>query len=109
MRETPSNREQVYDDLIAPKLLELAELCKQHDMSFVSMVEWDRHAYGRTVYLAEGAGFEIRLMETLGRSKGNLDTFIMVCMRYAEVHGHNSLILQQMGIPTEPKGDVRAN
>lgn len=109
MLDAPNEREKIYDDVIAPKLLEIAELCKQHDMSFVSMIEWDRHAYGRTVYLAEGSGFEIRLMETLGRAKGNLDTFLMACIKHAHVHGHSSLILQQMGVPLEPTGDERAN
>jgi hypothetical protein len=94
--------EQYYDDVIAPKLKELAALCQEKGIAFICQVEWEPGEAGRTVFLPKGASWQIRLAETAMRAKGNVDNLFLACSKYAAVHGHSSLVMKNMGVPMEP-------
>lgn len=104
-----TEKEQYYDDVIAPKLKELAELCQAKEIAMVCQVEWVPGECGRTVTLPKGASFSIRLSETAMRANGNLDNLFFACAKYAQIHGHNSIVMQQMGVPPEPTVGSDAN
>ena len=53
-------REQFYDEKIAPDLLRLGKLCQDNGLSFVAGVEWDPDEVGRTAALTKNAGEGIR-------------------------------------------------
>lgn len=104
-----SEREQYYDDVIAPKLKELADLCQAKEFAMVCQVEWEPGECGRTVTLPKWASFQIRLAETAMRAKGNVDNLFLACAKYAAVHGHDSLVMKNMGVPMEPTVGSDAN
>jgi hypothetical protein len=93
---TPEEREAIYDAEIAPALLKLAARCEECGMSFVAEVEWNpaESAGGRTVTLAEGSSFAVRLVEIAARVQGNVDALIIALQKYARTHGNNSMFLR---------------
>lgn len=104
-----SEKERYYDEVIAPKLKELAELCHAKEIAMICQVEWEPGECGRTVTLPKGASWSIRLAETAMRAQGNVDSLFLACAKYAQIHGHNSLVMQQMGVPPEPTVGPDAN
>lgn len=99
---TPEEREAFYDSEIAPGLMGLAKKCQDNGLSIAAVVEWDPGETGRTVALAANAGFGLRMTEVAIRSAGNVDALIMALMKYATEHGHSSMCLKQLGVPTSP-------
>lgn len=97
-----SEREQYYDDVIAPKLKEIAQLCQDKGLALICQVEWEPGETGRTVTLPPGSSWQIRMAETAMRCRGNIDTLFIALAKYAREHGHSSVVLQQMGVPTDP-------
>jgi len=101
-----TDKEQYYDDEIAPKLAELAKDAQAHGLSFLAVVEWAPGEHGRTCYTAEGMQGLPFLMANLAAScGGNVDAFWMAVQRYARKHGHESIFLHQQGIPAVPNGN----
>ena len=101
----------IYDDLIEPRMFELVALCKQHNISCEVAIEFNKGKVGCNVYLTADASWGMRLVEATMRCKGNIDQLIMACAQYARIHGHDSVFLQNMGIPRsgEPEETARAN
>jgi hypothetical protein len=91
---TAEEREQFYDREIAPALLELARKCQDNGISIAAMVEWEPGDTGRTVALAAGSGFGIRMVEMAMRTHGNVDSLIFALMKYGREHGHSSACLR---------------
>lgn len=104
---TPEEREQFYDQEIAPVLMSLAGKCQDNGLSITAMVEWEPGETGRTAALTANAGFGIRMAETAMRSHGNVDSLILALMKYGTEHGHSSASLHLLGVPTVPNGDHR--
>jgi hypothetical protein len=103
------DKEQYYDDVIAPKLKEIAQLCQEKEIAMICQVEWVPGEAGRTVTLPKGASWQIRLAETAMRANGNVDNLFLACAKYAAVHGHESLVMKNMGVPMEPTVGSDAN
>jgi hypothetical protein len=57
---TPQEKEAFYDEHIAPKLLELGQLCKDKELDFLACVEWEPGEGGTTACLGAGAGENMR-------------------------------------------------
>jgi hypothetical protein len=97
------NKEKLYDEEIAPKLLELCKLAQKHGMSFVACVEYDptNAGYGRTEWQAPDEGGKLsaaqRLVHWAARSEGNIDRLMMAVDRHGREHGHSSIYLQMAG------------
>lgn len=85
---TPVEREAVYDAEIAPALMAIAKRCEDCGMSIVAEVEWNpaELAGGRTVALAEGSSFAIRLVKLAAEVKGNIDG-MLIALRKSNVPG----------------------
>ena len=98
-----SEREKYYDEVIAPKLMEVAKLCEEHGLGMACQVEWEPGETGSTIALPKGSSFNIRLVEAAMRCRGNLDTLMIACAKHARMHGHSTLALAQMGVPTTPE------
>lgn len=95
-------KEEIYDQIIAPKLLEIGQLCQQHDLPFVAAVEYEPYSLGRTAYWDKGAGIAIKTVDWAVQSHGNGDTLIWAMMRYATEYGHASACLRILGVPETP-------
>ncbi|MFD1792101.1 hypothetical protein ACFSE0_10675 [Ochrobactrum teleogrylli] len=97
-----TENEKFYDDIIAPRLHQLAEECKQRGMSFVANVEYDPGATASTILLAENSGYHARLMCTAAQCGENVDGLIFAIMKHAREHGHSSLCLKMLGVSPTP-------
>jgi hypothetical protein len=103
----PSDNENFYDQHIAPKLAELGKQCQERGMSFIAMVEYDPGETGQTVMLPVGSSYQIRLAETAMRCHGNVDLLWNAIVKHAWEHGHNSIYLNQAGVPLTPEEPER--
>lgn len=97
-----SDKEDFYDQHIAPELLRLVKLAEENGISLIAMAEWEPGETGRTAALQSSAGFAIRMAEAAMRSLGNVDSFMLAMTRYAREHGHNSIYMANAGVPGVP-------
>ena len=72
-----SENEIYYDDVIAPKLAEIADLCEERGMSMVCDVEYEPGETGSTRLLQANPGAKMFLSFAASRCRGNIDAFIM--------------------------------
>jgi len=103
------SKEQIYDQQIAPLMSQIAEICQQHEINLQATFflrqennqteEIDEIWY--TTELSSNAPAGIRLMGYLAASRGNLDKFLIKCLRDSALHGHQSVFLQTLGIESE--------
>lgn len=94
--------EEFYDAEIAPKLLELCNLCGDRGMSLVAAVEFAPNMVGETSRLVEGHGVEMRMAYLGIKARGNIDSLVIEVARRAHEVGHSSMILSRIGVPTTP-------
>ena len=94
--------EKYYDEVIAPKLLEVSRLLSAKGMSFVAQVEYDFGETGRIEYLDSGASTKQKTVHWAARSNGNVDALFMAIERSSRIAGHSSIYLTQLGIPYTP-------
>jgi len=86
-------RERVYDQQIAPLLLQAAQLCQQHDMPLVAQVEYQPGDFGLTYYLKPEHGLSMHLLYWAAKAKNNFDAFMRPVLNHAEERGHTSSYL----------------
>lgn len=96
-----SEKEDFYDQEIAPKLLALCKECQDRGVSFVAKVEWEPGESGMTAFVAEGAGIALLIASWAAKANGNADALIMALMKHGREYGHNSACLQQLGVDTK--------
>lgn len=99
--------EQVYDEQIAPKLLEVRKLCEQHGLPLVAQVEYAPGDFGMTKFLPEQSNLAMLLMNSAAMCKNNVDSLFIAIERHAREHGHSSVYLHRLGIPLQPKGEAK--
>lgn len=78
--------EEWYDREIAPKLLELSNLCGNRGMSFVSTVEYAPGKRSRTQRLTPSAGLEMNMLALCAASGLNVDGYMIGLIRYCREH-----------------------
>lgn len=100
---TEQEREQFYDDEIAPALLDLMRRCTERGLSFLAVVEWAPEANGRTRGIVPGSGLGIRFADAAVQAGNNVDALFFAIAKYAHQHGHSSIFLSQMGVPLQPE------
>jgi hypothetical protein len=101
--------EKYYDEVIAPKLSELAKDAQAHGLNFLALVEWAPGEHGRMHYCVEGTqGLPLRMANWAAKCNGNVDSFWMAVQRYAMKYGHGSVFLTQQGIPCTPNAPDQA-
>ncbi len=93
------DREQFYDRDIAPKLLELALACESNGISMACVADFGGETSSTTVTLQAGSPVWIRLVYVAMRARENVDALFFAIMKHAREHGHNSIMLSQLGIP----------
>lgn len=99
--------EQIYDEQIAPLLLEVGKICQTHGLPLVAQVEYEPGEMGLTKFLPAGSGMAMEMMNKAARCRNNVDSLIMWLMAHAKEHGHSSIFLMQLGVPVKP-GQVPA-
>ena len=104
-----SEREDFYDQEIAPSLLALCKRCQDRGISFAAKVEWEPGESGTTAFVAEGAGIGMLTAAWAAEANGNADSLIMAMMKHAHEHGHNSACLHLLGVYTEPEAAKAAD
>jgi len=88
--------EQEYDEVIAPKLAEVAKLCTEMGMSIIARVEWQPGESGITQVVPEGAGIGQKMTQLAAHSHGNVDKFCIEMVKRFDVsqslflHRHKS-------------------
>lgn len=69
----------------------------------LAVVEWAPNEIGRTLSLQAGSGFGIRMTDAAAQANGNIDSFMIPMQRHAHKHGHSSIVLKLLGVPTTPE------
>jgi hypothetical protein len=88
--------EKIYDEQIAPLLLEVATLCKEHGLPMVATVWFDGEDSGTTRIPPEGEHPPFVLAHAACRSRGNLDSLCMALSRAYPMGTHNSIVLAML-------------
>jgi hypothetical protein len=100
---TPEQREALYDDQIAPLLAQAGRLAEANGMSMTCVVEFNPGKTGETHTLAEGHDYKVGLAYVAIACHGNVDALFLAVSKHARQHGHSSLYLSRMDIPTTPE------
>jgi len=97
------NTEEIYDEKIAPILLELSRICTEFEIPFCAAVEFDGGESGQgvgksfsKVDFTEG-GVDMAMIYLAMRARGNLDAFMINVSKLPHAEGHNSMALFMMG------------
>ena len=92
--------EKVYDEEVAPLLLEAGRICERNGMPIVARVQYGPDDVGDTCFLGESPSYATQLVYWAIQVKGNLDMLMMLASRHADQHGHNSVFLASLGEAT---------
>ncbi len=103
---TDEDREAVYDEEIAPLLMQAAKLCEQHGLPIVAVVWYSDIGHGRTTVCPDGAppgsmpGFT--LVNAAAQCEGNLDRLVIGLSRSVPKDRNNSAVLAMLRGRTPP-------
>lgn len=95
------NKEQFYDEQIAPKLFALAKECEEHGLSFLALCEYGADKTASTRTLQPDASWSMRMADLAVRAHGNVDSMMMAIEKHARHWGHSSIYLTLRGIPAQ--------
>lgn len=79
--------ETIYDEQIAPLLLQAGELCEQNGLAMVAVVEYEKEKRGETRVLPDGAGLAMLMLSMLAASGNNIDQFLINVIRFCNREG----------------------
>jgi len=79
--------ETIYDEQIAPLLLQAGKLCEQHGLAMVAVVEYEKEKRGETRVLPDGAGLAMLMLSMLAASGNNIDQFLIGVIRLCNREG----------------------
>lgn len=79
--------EKLYDEIIAPELKRLSEICQANGMPFVALVEYEPGQEGRTEYLPDTASLPMVIATMAARCDANVDALCISISRYCERKG----------------------
>lgn len=94
--------EAIYDELIAPKLAEVAKLCMEHKLSIVAVVEYAPGERGETRALQPDAGLGMVVVSHAAKCGENIDGLVIGMKRYAQANGiktDSSIVLTRLSPP----------
>lgn len=97
-----SDNEKFCDDVIAPRLQDVANLCRERGMSLLATIEHDYGAMNSSILLHRTHSFAMTMIAAAQQASGNVDALIFALMKHGKEYGHNSLCLQQLGISCTP-------
>jgi len=81
-----AERDAFYDELIAPKLAEIAGECADHGISFVAAADTGS-VLNETCRYADGWSFAFKLVQLAAHAAGNVDRLMIDLVRYANEYG----------------------
>lgn len=85
--------EKLYDDVIAPKLLEVSRLCKDAGMPMLATVWFDGESSGTTRTLPSEPHPPFTLAHAANRCGGNIDRLCMALAREVPDGAEQSVVL----------------
>jgi hypothetical protein len=100
-----NEQEKYYDEVIAPKLLEISQDALKHGLNNLFLVEYSKNMVGATISFNGDQCLRLLMARWAIECHGNVDSFWMAIQRHATKHGHSSIFLQQQGIPLQPEGN----
>lgn len=104
-----ADKEQFYDEVIAPQLAEIAKSCEARGLSFLAFCEYEAGSYGHTSQIQPEpeSSFAIRLIDAAGQARGNIDGLFFAVYRWAEKRGRigESLVLKMLDQLGEAESD----
>ena len=99
--------EEIYDNEIAPKLLEVAEFCKTLKISFLAVVEWSPGKIGITDVQTPEECLSMMMVHHCVKTVPNIDGYCIGLNRYAkenDIDVSNSIIMSLLRRRTICKG-----
>lgn len=97
--------EAIYDEQIAPLLMQAGQICEQHGLAMVAVVEYGKEARGETRLLPDGSGLAMHMLSMLAASGNNIDSFLIKLIRFCNAEGmplHQSMFLSKYATPPSP-------
>ncbi|MGI0646786.1 hypothetical protein ACRCPS_17375 [Pseudomonas aeruginosa] len=82
MNTTPTDNEAFYDQVIAPELKRLGELCSDHKMSLLAVVQVGPDLFGRTANLQDDRSLAMSMLDLCARSGVNVDQYVFALLRH---------------------------
>jgi hypothetical protein len=79
--------EAIYDEKIAPLLMQAGKLCEEHGLAMVAVVEYEPGKRGETRVLPDGGGLAMTMLSLLAKAGENVDSYMIWLTRYAREHG----------------------
>ncbi|CAL62445.1 Hypothetical protein HEAR2314 [Herminiimonas arsenicoxydans] len=79
--------EQHYDEVIAPKLVEIAELCIAAGMSFIATVEYEPTKRGTTRVIGPNSCLAMHMQNHCANTAPNIDGYIFGIAKYCNREG----------------------
>lgn len=79
--------EEIYDEQIAPLLLQAVQLCEKHGLAMVAVVEYAKEERGTTRVLPDGSGLAMRMLSMLAASGNHIDSFLMAVIKFCNREG----------------------
>jgi hypothetical protein len=92
--------EAIYDEKIAPLLMQAGKLCEEHGLAMVAVVEYEPGKRGETRMLPDGSGLAMKMLSMLAMAGENVDGYMIGLTRYAKKHGidtSGSIFLSRFG------------
>ena len=99
-----SENEVYYDEVIAPKLAEVAKLCGAREMSIVADVEYEPGETGHTRLVQKDPGAKMFISYVASCCGGNIDRFIMGVYNHMEKRGELGVSIYMKLIENWKKG-----
>ena len=100
--------EAIYDEQIAPLLMQAGKLCEQHGLAMVAVVEYAKEMRGETSVLPDEAGLAMMFLSFLAASGNNVDSYLIKVIRFCKEQGISldaSMFLSKYGAePPTHKG-----
>ncbi|WP_126312494.1 hypothetical protein [Delftia acidovorans] len=98
--------EAIYDEQIAPLLMQAGKLCEQHGLAMVAVVEYGKEQRGTTRLVPDGAGLAMHMLSMLAASGNNIDSYLLKVIRFCNQERlplEQSVFLQRYARPAAHK------
>ncbi len=82
-----SEKEEFYDEEIAPVLLDLANKCAERGLHFLAQVEYEPGEFGLTRKFADDPHLAMVMLYICAMTKNNVDSYIINLLRYLHQEG----------------------
>ena len=86
--------EEYYDKEIAPKLLEIARLCKEKKLPFLATVWFEDEDSGTTRVFPSESNPSFTLAHMANRCRGNIDKLCLALVRLVPIENDTSVVLR---------------